>query len=98
MNGAIWAYAHKPATIVQKMQFEHENRPTMIAFIGFLNQYKGMQLEYIDHDARTWLGYVMNLPFEETHISHANNAFEIEFEGVLQPYTISVADVIPPKT
>ena len=64
-----------------------------LEFYEFIRSYHGYEMKYIDHLDRTWVGYIINNPFEFTTSARAASKrypygmkmeFTVEFEGVQQ--------------
>jgi len=64
-----------------------------LEFYEFIRSYHGYKMKYLDHLDRTWIGYIVNNPFEFTTSERWRSKrypygemmeFTVEFEGMLQ--------------
>lgn len=85
MSGKFWTYRNYQPIIVLELEFEHENRPTMLLVIDFLRLSAGQLITYTDHHSVAYTGKIITAPFDETHLGRVNNVFALQFELTTAP-------------
>lgn len=81
-SGALYGYVRPPEVQKLNLKFGDMNRPKIQGLVAFMKAALNYPIILVLDNGDTWLGRILN-DLVTTHKGHANNTFDLIFEGTL---------------
>lgn len=84
MNGILYTYAKTKNERRRLLMRFKLTRAKAFELRAFIHSYFSSEIKLVDHIGQTWIGNLMNNPFEFESVVGEGQEIQLEFEGIKQ--------------